>query len=145
MLWQAVSGFRFRMVAGTVYTAGPRGAPSLGGTSLDCVMQESALGAPAGRLLNTCTAEPVKAARSELDTLRVNVIIMGPQAYGTDPALTHPMEQWSCLLSLERPRSTTRAYCCGTTPEDYKALVVVVMGAGSQRACASMSPQALRA
>jgi hypothetical protein len=69
MLWQAVSGFRFRMVAGTMWTAGPAGAPSFGGsaggTSLACVMQQLQLGHP----LADCAADPTEAVRSELDKL----------------------------------------------------------------------------
>ena len=45
MLWQATAGFRFRMVAGAMYTAGRNGSRSLGrslwgtGSIMDCVMQ----------------------------------------------------------------------------------------------------------
>jgi hypothetical protein len=104
MLWQAASGFRFRMVAGGMYTAGPRGTPSFGGsaggTTLDCVMQElqSGLSVPA------CTADPVKAVRAELDKLGVSLIIMGPLAYGTDPALMRPMEKFLGAVAGVPPR-----------------------------------------
>jgi hypothetical protein len=104
MLWQTVSGFRFRMVAGAMFTAGPRGAPAFGGyaggTSLDCVMGNLQLGLPPG----ACTADPVEAARAELDKLRVSVIIMGPLAYGTDPALTRQMEQFLDAVAGAPPR-----------------------------------------
>jgi hypothetical protein len=104
MLWQAVSGFRFRMVAGTMWTAGPGGAPSFGGsaggTSLDCIMEELQFRqSPAG-----CTAYPIRVARAELDKLQVSVIIMGPLAYGTDRALMRPMEQFLSAVAGTPPR-----------------------------------------
>jgi dolichyl-phosphate beta-glucosyltransferase len=104
MLWQAVSGFRFRMVAGTMWTAGPRGAASFGGstggTSLDCIMEELQFGRPP----TDCTAYPLEAARSELDKLRVSAIIMGLLAYGTDPTLMRPMEQFVTAVAGAPPR-----------------------------------------
>jgi hypothetical protein len=96
MLWQAQSGFRVRMVSGAMYTAGRNGAPSLGqslwptGTTFDCVMQLL----QAGMSTSPCTADPVGAARAELDRLGVKVILMGPMAYGTEPALQRPMEEF---------------------------------------------------
>lgn len=89
MLWQAVSGFTFRMVAGAMYTAGPNGRPSLGrslwgtGSTMDCVMQLL----QAGGSPKICTGDPVGAVKSELDQLGVSLIIMGPMDYGQDPSL----------------------------------------------------------
>jgi hypothetical protein len=104
MLWQAVSGFRFRMVVGAMITAGPRGVASLGGsaggTVLDCVMQDLQSGIPSA----ACSVHPIEAARAELDKLRVSVIIMGPLAYGTDPALMRPMEQFLSAVAGASPR-----------------------------------------
>jgi hypothetical protein len=104
MLWQAVSDFRFRMVAGTMWTAGPKGAPtfggSAGGTRLDCVMQRLQVGLPP----NSCTAHPIAAVRSQLEKLRVSEIVMGPLAYGTDPALVRPMQQFLSAVAEAPPR-----------------------------------------
>jgi hypothetical protein len=104
MLWQAIAGFRFRMVAATMWTAGPRGAASFGGsaggTSLDCVMEELQFGSSPVE----CTPDPIEAARSELDRLQVTVIIMGPLAYGDDAALMRPIEKFLTAVAGAPPR-----------------------------------------
>jgi hypothetical protein len=104
MLWQALSGFRFRMVAGTMWTAGPMGAPSFGGaaggTRLDCVTQQLQVGLPP----DSCTAHPIEVVRSQLEQLGVSVIIMGPLAYRADPALMRPMQQFLSAVAGEPPR-----------------------------------------
>lgn len=108
MLWQATSGFRFRMVAGAMYTAGPNGRPSLGrslwgtGSTTDCVMQLLQAGTLSSR---PCTAKPVAAVRSDMDRLKVKLIIMGPMAYnGARSPLTAPMERFLSAVAGEPPR-----------------------------------------
>jgi hypothetical protein len=104
LLWQAQSGFRFRMVSGTIWTAGPGAAPSFGRpatTTLDCVMdalQNS--GTTSG-----CGSDLVGAVRGDLDQLGVKVIILGPLAYGSEPALQAPMEDFLTQVAGGPPRS----------------------------------------
>jgi hypothetical protein len=106
LLWQAESGFRFRMVAGAIYTAERDGGAAFGeslwpsGTTLDCVMQLLQAGVSTG----PCTADPVGAVRAELDQLGVQVILMGPMAYGTEPALQRPMEDFLSRVAGTAPR-----------------------------------------
>jgi hypothetical protein len=106
MLWQAVSGFRLRMVAGAMYTAGRNGSPSLGrslwgtGTTMDCVMQLLQVGAT----YKVCTSDPVGAVRTGLETLHVRVIIMGPMDYGSDPALAPPIRRFLTKVAGKPPR-----------------------------------------
>jgi len=107
MLWQAISGFRIRMVAGAMYTAGPHGRPSLGrslwgtGSTTDCVMQLL----QSGVSTRPCTADPVAAVRSDLNQLKAKVIIMGPMAYGGAPSpLTAPMESFLSSVAGSQPR-----------------------------------------
>jgi len=106
LVWQAESGFRVRMVAGAIYTAGPNGRPSFGGslwpsgTVLDCVMQVlQGGGSPLA-----CAGDPVAATRAALDRIGVKVILMGPLAYGTDPALQRPMEAFLTEVAGAAPR-----------------------------------------
>jgi hypothetical protein len=107
MLWQASADFRFRMVAGTMYTAGRNGVPSLGrslwgtGTTMDCVMQLIQM----GEGVTPCTSDPVGAVRSELDQLKVSVIIMGPMDYGQDPSLAPPIRKFLSEVAGVGPRS----------------------------------------
>ena len=102
MLWQAQSGFRVRMVSGAMYTAGPNGVMWYGveGMALSCAMhaiQSSASVAGCGPNL-------VVAARSDLAAEGVSVIIMGPMAYGTEPAQQRPMENFLTQLAGAPPR-----------------------------------------
>ena len=106
LVWQAELGFRVRMVAGAIYTAGPNGRPSFGGslwpsgTVLDCVMQVlQGGGSPLA-----CAGDPVAATRAALDRIGVKVILMGPLAYGTDPALQRPMEAFLTEVAGAAPR-----------------------------------------
>ena len=107
MLWQALADFRFRMVAGTMYTAGRNGVPSLGrslwgtGTTMDCVMQLIQM----GEGVTPCTSDPVGAVRSELDQLKVRVIIMGPMDYGQNPSLAPPIRKFLSEVAGVGPRS----------------------------------------
>ncbi len=107
MLWQAVSGFRFKMVAGDMETAGRNGVPMEGrtlwgtGLPIDCVFQYLQDGKPFG----SCTARPVRAVRSALDKLRVAVIIMGPMDYGNDPALAPPVIRFLSDVAGRRPQA----------------------------------------
>ena len=107
MLWQAESGFRVRMVAGALYTAGPNGSAMFGGSlwpagsTFDCVMQLL----QAGMSTTPCTADPVGAARTELNQLGVKVILMGPMAYGEQPALQKPVEDYLDQVAGGPPRS----------------------------------------
>jgi hypothetical protein len=104
LLWQAQSGFRFRMVSGTIWTAGPGGAPSFGRpvtTTLDCVMNAlQTSGTTSG-----CGSDRVGAVRADLDQLGVRVIILGPLAYGTEPALQAPMEDFLSQVAGAPPRA----------------------------------------
>ena len=106
LLWQAESGFRVRMVAGAIYTAARAGGAAFGeslwpsGTTLDCVMQLL----QAGVSTDPCTSDPVGAVRVELDQLGVQVILMGPMAYGTEPALERPMEAFLSRVAGTAPR-----------------------------------------
>jgi hypothetical protein len=113
LLWQAQSGFRVRVVSGGIVSAGPDGisvglpsliqleqhpwglpasASSSGvvGTTLACVMDALESSYPTGQ----CGPDIVGASRGELQALHVTVIIMGPMAYGTDPALQRPVENF---------------------------------------------------
>jgi hypothetical protein len=47
-----------------------------------------------GASTTPCTADPVGAARTTLDQLGVKVIVMGPMAYGEQPALQKPVENY---------------------------------------------------
>lgn len=90
MLWQAVAGFRFKMVAGAMYTAGKNGSPSLGrslwgtGTTMDCIMQLE----QSGEAPTPCTSDPVAVMRSSLKALGVKVFIVGPLGYGSQMAFS---------------------------------------------------------
>jgi hypothetical protein len=104
LLWQAQSGFRFRMVSGTIWTAGPGGAPSFGRpmtTTLDCVMNALQTSGTA----SGCGSDLIGAVRSDLDQLGVRVIILGPLAYRTEPALQAPMEDFLTQVAGGPPRS----------------------------------------
>jgi len=104
MLWQAQSDFRFRMVSGTIWTAGPGGAPSFGRPltmTLDCVMNAlQTAGAT-----SACGSGLVAAVRSNLDQLGVTVIILGPVAYGTEPGLQAPIEDFLSQVAGSAPRT----------------------------------------
>ena len=102
LLWQAQSGFRFRMVSGTIWSSG--GAPSFGRpvtTTLDCVM--NAL--QTSGTMSGCSSDLIGAVRSDLDQLGVRVIILGPLAYGTEPALQAPMEDFLTQVAGGPPPS----------------------------------------
>jgi hypothetical protein len=107
LLWQAESGFRVRMVAGAMYTAGPNGTPVFGGSlwptgsTFDCVMQLL----QAGESTTPCTSDPVLAARTELNQLGVKVILMGPMAYGEQPGLQKSVEDYLDQVAGGPPRS----------------------------------------
>jgi len=60
----------------------------------------SAVGLPPA----ACTGHPIEAVRSQLDKLRVSVIIMGPMDYGTGPELMRPMEQFLSVVAGAPPR-----------------------------------------
>jgi hypothetical protein len=70
------------------------------GTTLACVMDalESSLSA------TPCGTSIIRASRSDLHALGVSVIIMGPMAYGTEPALQGPMEDFLTQLAGAPPR-----------------------------------------
>ena len=114
MLWQAESGFRVRMVSGALYTAGPDGAPSFGkpDTTLGCAMNalQSSLA------VESCGADVITAVRGEMDRLGVKVIIMGPMAYGTEPALKRPMETFLSGVAGTPPRTDEGALVWPYTP-----------------------------
>jgi hypothetical protein len=59
----------------------------------------------AGESTSPCTADPVGAARAELDQLGVTVILMGPMAYGTEPWLQRPMEEFLSRVAGGPPQS----------------------------------------
>jgi hypothetical protein len=107
MLWQATSGFRFRMVAGDMETAGRDGTPMEGrtlwgtGTPMDCIFQYL----QNGESISSCTAHPVTAVRSALDKLRVSMIIMGPMDYGDNPALAPPVSAFLSKVAGGKPRA----------------------------------------
>jgi hypothetical protein len=92
------------MVSGTIWTAGLGGAPSFGRpmtTTLDCVM--NAL--QTSGTMSGCGADLVGAVRSDLDQLGVRVIILGPLAYGTEPDLQAPMEDFLTQVAGAPPRA----------------------------------------
>jgi hypothetical protein len=104
LLWQAQSGFGLRMVSGTIWTAGPDGAPSFGRpvtTTLDCVMDALQTSGTA----SGCGSGLVGAVRGDLDGLGVRMIILGPLAYGTEPGLQAPMEDFLTQVAGGPPRS----------------------------------------
>ncbi|HET9058890.1 MAG TPA: hypothetical protein VFN61_03130 [Acidimicrobiales bacterium] len=90
MLWQEVSNFRFKMVAGAMYTAGKDGRASLGrslwgtGTTMDCIMQLE----QSGQSPKLCTSDPVQVVRSALRNLGVGVLIEGPLGYPPQTAFS---------------------------------------------------------
>ncbi|MGA2283461.1 MAG: hypothetical protein ABSH07_07255 [Candidatus Dormibacteria bacterium] len=104
LLWQAQSGFRFRMVSGTIWTAGPGGAPSFGRpatTTLDCVMNAlQTAGTTSG-----CGSGLIGAVRADLDRLGVRVLILGPLNYGNAPYLQAPIEDFLTQVAGAPPRS----------------------------------------
>jgi hypothetical protein len=102
MLWQAEADFRFKMVSGAMYMGGPGGAPSFGNPNptLGCAMRVLQLGGSA----SACGVTTVSAVRQQLTDLRVTVIIMGPMAYGTYPALQAPMEAFLSQVAGASPR-----------------------------------------
>lgn len=124
-LWQAQSGFRVRVVSGGIVTAGqygvsvglpsliqleqhPWGLPASApprsgvvGTTLACVMDALESWFPTGQ----CGPDIVGASRGDLQALHVTVIIMGPMAYGTDPALQRPVENFLDQVAGGPPRS----------------------------------------
>jgi hypothetical protein len=51
-----------------------------------------------------CAADPVDATRAALDQFGVKVILMGPLAYGTEPALQGPMEAFLTQVAGAAPR-----------------------------------------
>lgn len=118
MLWQAMSDFRFRMVAGDMETAGRNGVPMEGrtlwgtGQPIDCVFQYLQDGKP----FNSCTPHPVRAVRSALDQLQVTMIIMGPMDYGNDPALAPPVRRFLSEVAGSRPRAEQGAWVWGYHP-----------------------------
>lgn len=112
MLWQAMAGFRYKMVAGDMETAGRNGVPMEGrtlwgtGQPIDCVFQYLQNGEP----FRSCTAHPVNAVRSALDQLGVTVIIMGPMDYGNDPALGPPVRKFLSEVAGRSPRRDQGAF-----------------------------------
>jgi hypothetical protein len=102
LLWQAQSDFQVRMVSAAMYTAGPDGAIWYGaaGTALSCAMH--ALQTTAS--IAGCGPNLIDAARSDLAAVGVSVIIMGPMAYGTEPAQQRPMENFLTQLAGGPPR-----------------------------------------
>ena len=102
LLWQAQSDFRVRMVSAAMYTAGPDGAIWYGaeGTALSCAMH--ALQSTAS--IAGCGPNLIDAARGDLAAVGVSVIIMGPMAYGTEPELQKPMEDFLIQLAGAPPR-----------------------------------------
>jgi hypothetical protein len=102
LLWQAQSDFRVPMVSAAMYTAGPDGAIWYGaeGTALSCAMH--ALQSTAS--IAGCGPNLIDAARGDLAAVGVSVIIMGPMAYGTEPELQKPMEDFLIQLAGAPPR-----------------------------------------
>jgi hypothetical protein len=96
MLWQAMAGFRFRMVSGAMINAGWHGYAAFGraasgplASRFDCMMAALQAGSQP-----PCTPHPVALAKRELGALGVRVIIMGPTSYGSDVVQRGPMEQF---------------------------------------------------
>lgn len=105
MLWQAMAGFRFRMVSGAMINAGWHGYAAFGraatgplASRFDCLMAQLQAGKGA-----SCTTRPVALARAELDELGVRVIIMGPPTYGSEEVPRGRMEQFLSLVAGEAP------------------------------------------
>ena len=106
MLWQAIAGFRFRMVSGAMMNAGWDGHPAVGralsgllNTRFDCMM--AALQQHAASI---CTRHPIAVARSELDELGVRVIIMGPMTYGSEAVPRRRIERFLSSVAGGAPR-----------------------------------------
>ncbi len=107
MLWQAMAGFRFRMVSGAMINAGWHGYRAFGSAlsgplnaRFDCTMwalQEHAVA-------STCTRRPVTVARSKLDELGVHAIIMGPTGYGSESVQRGRMERFLSSVAGGAPR-----------------------------------------
>jgi hypothetical protein len=70
------------------------------GTTLACVMDALESSLPT----TPCGGNTIRASRSDLHALGVSVIIMGPMAYGTEPALQRPMEDFLTQLAGAPPR-----------------------------------------
>lgn len=104
MLWQAMAGFRFRMVSGAMINAGWHGYAAFGNATtgrlaayLNCTM--AAL--QAGGL--PCGEHPVLVAREELERLGVSVIIMGPTSWRGKVVPHGRMENFLCSVAGRQP------------------------------------------
>jgi hypothetical protein len=106
MLWQAMAGFRFRMVSGAMINAGWHGYRAIGravpgplSTRFGCMMA-----ALQERTASICTGHPVAVARSELDVLGVHMIIMGPPTFGSEAVPRGRMEHFLSSVVGHAPR-----------------------------------------
>ena len=106
MLWQALAGFRFRMVSGAMMNAGWDGYPAIGralsgplNARFDCMM--AALQEHAASI---CTGHPIAVARLKLDELGVHAIIMGPTGYGSESVQRGRMERFLSSVAGGAPR-----------------------------------------
>jgi hypothetical protein len=95
--WSLPSSIRSTSSGGTPASPTSNGDE---GTTLACVMDalESSLSA------TPCGTSIIRASRSDLHALGVSVIIMGPMAYGTEPALQGRMEAFLTQLAGAPPR-----------------------------------------
>ncbi len=104
-LWQAQSDFQVRMVSAAMYTEGPGGVVWAGdeGTALSCALHAI----QTTSLIKWCGpsfTSVIKAARGALKEMDVSVIVMGPMAYGLEPAVQKPMENFLIQLAGAQPR-----------------------------------------
>jgi hypothetical protein len=107
MLWQALAGFRFRMVSGAMMNAGWDGRPVIGralpgplNARFDCTMAALQERGAA----STCTRRPVAVARSEMEALGVRVVIMGPTSYASGAVPRGRMEHFLTSVVGAPPR-----------------------------------------